>query len=171
MDIAVHPTFAYSRTASSTKSYTQLLNPMNDGVSGQQGVGGANPWVVLPFSTWCWFNPGPHCCPQLIQTPSIRSPCHKSSVQFVHNNNPTRHRAAWPSQMSQPLGRLHQITVVCPSNDPNRIPLLQSEDLGRDSIVGGDLQAGNPLSTTLSPSLFHPGGSPKINIPSALLCH
>ena len=37
VDIAVHPTFAYNCTASSTKSYTQLLNSMNDGVSGQQG--------------------------------------------------------------------------------------------------------------------------------------
>ena len=126
-----------------------------------------------PFSTWR-FNPGPHCCPQLIQTPSIRSPCRKSSsVQFVHNN-----RAARPSQMSQPLGRLHQITVVCPSKDPNRIPLLQSEDLGRDSIVGGDLKAGNPLSTTLSPPLFYPGGLPCFTrggraklIFLVLLCH
>ena len=88
------------------------------------------------------------------------------SVQFVHNNNPTRHRAAWPSQMSQPLGRLHQITVVCPSNDPNRIPLLKREDLGR---AGGGIPLWEvicKLETLCPPPCRLPcstqGGRPKL---------
>ena len=94
-------------------------------------------------------------------THTIRSP---SSSTNPPCNLSTTTWAVGPSQMSQPLDRLHQMTVVCPS-DPNRILLLCPgilEGQGVGFHCGADLQPGNPLFKTLSPPLFQPGGRSKL---------
>ena len=80
----------------------------------------------------------------------------KYSVQFVDNNlgraavtNVTTPRRAAPNDCCLPVAT--QIGFLCCARGFRK---------GRrwDSIVGSDLQAGNPLSKTLSPPLFHRGG-------------
>ena len=92
---------------------------VNQGIN--RGVQGSNPWVVLLFSTWLAAQP--------IVVPNSPHPYKPLAFALLLAANPpsnlftTTTRHAGPSQMSQPLARLHQMTVVCPS-DPNRIPLL-----------------------------------------------
>ena len=103
-----------------SKLKVKLLNYMNDSEPGhQQGGTRIKPLGCAPIL---------HLVAQPIVVPNSPHPYKPLAFALPAANPPsnlftTTTCHAGPSQMSQPLARLHQMTVVCPS-DPNRIPLL-----------------------------------------------